>query len=328
MPETEDSHYIGHDQCWDIFKSALERDKLHHGWILSGMRGIGKASFAKRMAYCILDPNGTQRHLIDAGTHPDFHIISRPPKELPKEGEKIAPNAELKRSINIDQIRKLQTVLNVKPSMSNKRVIIIDAADDMERAAANALLKSLEEPPQGTVFILISHASEKLLPTIKSRCQILRFDPLSEEQMIAVLDMHISSNSDAERDALVRAGNGSPGRALAFLGLDWAEVDAVMDSIREKGDANNMLRMKLVKMLTLKAAQAKYEAFLRLAPTYIATYAHHLPLERLNEASDAYAKATSLASRAIGLSLDKSAVIFEMVSLLSVLQMNKPRRQH
>lgn len=326
MPETDDSHYIGHDKCWDLFNSALDRSKLHHGWILAGTKGMGKAGFAKRMAYSILDPNGQHRHLIDAGTHPDFHIISRPPKELPKEGEGIDPNAELKRSINIDQIRKLQTVLNVKPSMSDKRVIIIDAADDMERASANALLKSLEEPPQGTIFILISHASEKLLPTIKSRCQTMRFDPLSEEQMITALDMHLSNISDAERDALVRAGNGAPGRALAFMGLDLAEIDTIMDSIKEKGDANNALRTKLVKLLTLKAAQAKYEAFLRRAPSYIAAHAYHLPMERLNEASDAYAKATSLASRAITLSLDKPSVVFEMVSLLSVLQTNKPSR--
>ncbi len=326
MPETDDGHYIGHSKCWNMFKSALNRRKLHHGWILSGTKGIGKAGFAKRMACSILDPNGTQKHLIDASTHPDFHIISRPPKELPKEGEGIDPNAELKRSINIDQIRKVQTVLNVKPSMSDKRVIIIDAADDMERASANALLKSLEEPPQGTIFILISHASEKLLPTIKSRCQMMRFDPLSEDQMIAALNMYLSDSSDAERAALVRAGNGSPGRALTFLGLDLAEIDTIMDNIRAKGDPNNVLRTKLVKLLTLKAAQAKYEAFLRRAPSYIATHAHHLPVERFNEVSDTYAKATSLASRAIGLSLDKPAVVFEMVSLLSVLQTHKPSR--
>lgn len=321
-----DNHYVGHDKCWELFKSALNRGKLHHGWLLAGARGVGKAGFAKRMAYAILDPSGLSKNLIDAGTHPDFHIVSRPPKELPKEGEGIDPNAELKRSINIDQIRKLQTVLNVKPSMSDKRVIIIDAADDMERAAANALLKSLEEPPQGTIFLLISHASEKLLPTIKSRCQTMRFDPLSDDQMISALNMHLDGISDDERAALVRAGNGSPGRALAFIGLDLAEIDAIMDNIRTKGDPNNILRTKLVKLLTLKAAQAKYEAFLRRAPSYIAAHASLLPMERLSDASDAYAKATSLASKAIGLSLDKPAVVFEMVSLLSVLQTNKPSR--
>lgn len=326
MSEIDTIHYIGHDKCWDIFESALKRGKMHHGWILAGARGMGKARFAKRMAYSIIDPSGLRKNLIDAGTHPDFHIISRPPKELPKEGEGVDPNAELKRSINIEQIRKLQSVLNVKPSMSGKRVIIIDSADDMERAAANALLKSLEEPPQGTIFLLISHASEKLLPTIKSRCQTMRFDPLSEDQMQAALNMQLDGISDTERTALVRAGNGSPGRALAFKGLDLAEIDTIMDSIKNKGDPNNALRTKLVKLLTLKAAQAKYEAFLRLAPSYIAAHAYQLPIEKLSDVSDAYAKATSLASKAIGLSLDKPAVVFEMVSLLSVLQTNKPSR--
>lgn len=318
--------YIGHDKCWGLFEKALHSGKLHHGWILAGPRAIGKAHFAARMAENILDPQNIYSALLRAGTHPDLHILTRPLKELPKEGEAPEKDAELKRNISVDQIRKLQMVLNVKPSMSDKRVIIIDAADDMERGAANALLKSLEEPPQGTIFILISHSSEKLLPTIKSRCQIMRFDPLNDEMMQSALDIHVPNLSMNEKMALIRAGQGSPGQSLAYMGLDLADIEAALDLIRKQGDADNIIRAKLVKLLSLKAAQAKYEAFLRRVPSYIAQYAQEAKLSDIPHISDAYDKSLSLASRAIGLTLDKPSVVFEMVSLLSTLQTHKPKR--
>ncbi len=317
---------LGHDKCWSIFNNALQSGKLHHGWILAGARGIGKAGFAKQIARKILDQEGRYTALFDAGTFPDLYVISRPPKEEPKPGEGIAVDAELKRSINIDQIRKLQSKLANKASMSDKRVIIIDAADDVERAGANALLKSLEEPPEGTIFLLISHASEKLLPTIKSRCQILRFEPLSHEQMNDALSQQFPDIADDEKSALIKAGKGSPGQAIAYMGLGMAEIEASLDNIRKSGDPQNIERAKLMKSLTLKAAQNKYEAFLRRAPSYIAEYAPYADIHRMDVISDCYNKANDLAGRAIGLSLDKQAVVFEMASLLSKLQTHKPRR--
>lgn len=320
----DDISLIGHDKCWSMAVNALNSGKLHHGWILAGPRGIGKASFAHRMAIAILDPDNIHASILRAGTHPDLHVITRPLKELPKEGESPAKDAELKRSINVDQIRKLQSVLNVKASMSEKRVIIIDAADDMERGAANALLKSLEEPPRGTIFLLVSHASDKLLPTIKSRCQIMRFDPLPEDMMYAALNIHIPNSSAEEKAALVRAGSGSPGQSLAYMGLDLADIEAALDSIRLNGDPNNVIRTKLVKLLTLKAAQPKFEAFLRRVPTYIAVHARNADHANIPRITDAYDQSLALASRAIGLTLDKPSVVFEMVSLLSTLQTHKP----
>ncbi len=318
--------YIGHDKYWSMFKNAYEQDSLHHGWILSGLRGLGKAGFARRMAVQILDPLGQHNALFEAGSHPDLHIVSRPPKEAPKAGEGISPDAELKRSINIDQIRKLQSILTTKAAMSDKRVIIIDAADDMERNGANAILKSLEEPPAGTIFILISHSSEKLLPTIKSRCQMMRFDPLNDEMLGRVLDHHIPDISADEKRALIKAGGGSPGQALAFIGLDMAEIENAMDQVRMQGDTENIISNKLVKSLTLKAAQPKYEAFLRRVPSYIAYHANDSPINAIPNITEAHNAATELASRAIGLSLDKPSVVFQMVSLLSKLQTHKSSR--
>jgi DNA polymerase-3 subunit delta' len=174
---------IGHDANMARFQTAQASGKLHHGWILAGPRGLGKSHFARDAARFLIDPENTFSNLIDHNTHPDIITIARLPKEPLKEGEELSANTELKRNIGVDQIRELQSRLTTRPGLSDKRAIIIDAADDMERSTANALLKSLEEPPVGTYFLLVCHASDKLLPTIRSRCQIMRFEPLNDQEM-------------------------------------------------------------------------------------------------------------------------------------------------
>ena len=103
--------------------------------------------------------------LVAAGSHPDLMRLER----LARDG-----GTELARSINVDQVRGLQRLFATTPSMSPWRAVVIDAIDDLERGGANALLKNLEEPPPNTVFLLVSHAPERLLPTIRSRCRLLR----------------------------------------------------------------------------------------------------------------------------------------------------------
>ena len=129
--------------------------------------------------------------------------------------------------------------MTTRPSMGAKRAVIIDAADDLERGGANALLKSLEEPPVGTHFLLISHASDRLLPTIRSRCQILRFEPLNDAQMRQALADIMPDTRESEREMLVRSGAGSPGQAMAFAGLDLGEIESAMDAILSSGDPSN-----------------------------------------------------------------------------------------
>lgn len=314
---------IGHDEAWRQFSSALAGGKLHHGWILAGPRGIGKASFALRAASALVDPGDQFSSMILRGSHPDIITIKRLPKEAPKEDEEIDPDAELKRSITIDQIRRLQATLTTRPGLADKRAVIIDAADDLERSGANALLKSLEEPPAGTYFLLVSHASDRLLPTIRSRCQLLRFEPLSDEAMTTALRNAAPDASTKDLAALVRAGNGAPGQAIDFIGLDMSSLEDAMTSIIMTGDKTNELRSGLADQLALKSAQARYEAFLRRAPAVIADAARQMNAANALPATEAWQKASALAIRAISLSLDKQSVVFQMGSLLASLQPHK-----
>ena len=317
---------IGHDDVWRQFSSALASGKLHHGWILAGPRGIGKASFALRAAAALVDPEAQYGSMIARGSHPDILWIKRLPKEPPKEDEEVDPDAELKRSISIDQIRRLQASLTTRPGLADRRAVIIDAADDLERSGANALLKSLEEPPSGTYFLLVSHASDRLLPTIRSRCQLLRFEPLGDAEMAKALGAAAPDANPHDIAALIRAGNGAPGQALDFVGLDLGSLEDAMTSIIISGDKSNELRSGLADQLALKAAQLRYEAFLRRAPALIADTTRQMSAGDALPATEAWQSASALATRAIALSLDKQSVVFQMGSLLASLQPHKQAR--
>ncbi len=314
---------IGHDDNLRAFANAMQAGKLHHGWILAGPRGLGKAGFARQAAAMLVDPTDQYSALIERGSHPDLITISRQPKEPPKEGEEADPAAELKRSIDVNQIRKLQSRLTTRPGLSDKRAIILDAADELDRNAANALLKCLEEPPAGTYFFLVSHSSDRLLPTIRSRCQILRFDLLNDAQMTAAIAQIAPELDDAARAALVRAGAGAPGQAIDFLGLELEQLEADMHAILTTGDRTNAIRCALAGKLSLKAAQARYEAFLRRAPQLIAECARTMDARSVLPAIDAWDAANTLASRAVALSLDKPSVVMQMGTLLAMVQAQK-----
>lgn len=317
--------YVGHDKAWRQFATACDSDKIHHGWILSGPRGIGKSAFALRAAAMLVDPENAYASMIARGSHPDILSVKRLPKEPLKEDEDIDDVTEFKRSITVDQIRGLQQSLTTRPGLSNRRAIIIDAADDLERGGANALLKSLEEPPVGTFFFLVSHASDRLLPTIRSRCQILRFEALSDADMTNVLHRAVPEVGADELQALIRLGNGTPGQALDFLGLDLKEIEDAMMSILRTGDRDNALRSGLADRLALKAAQPRYEAFLRRAPSLIAEYTRKLDATQVSNGVAAWEAASGLAARAIALSLDKQSVVFQMGSLLASIQAHTAR---
>jgi DNA polymerase-3 subunit delta' len=273
----------------------------------------------------LVDPENAYASMIARGSHPDILSVKRLPKEALKEDEDIDDVTEFKRSITVDQIRGLQQSLTTRPGLSNRRAIIIDAADDLERGGANALLKSLEEPPVGTFFFLISHASDRLLPTIRSRCQILRFEALSDAYMANILQRAAPEVGADELQALIRLGNGTPGQALDFLGLDLKEIEDAMTSILRTGDRDNALRSGLAEKLALKAAQPRYEAFLRRAPSLIAEYTRKLDATQASNGIAAWEAASGLAARAIALSLDKQSVVFQMGSLLASIQAHTAR---
>lgn len=303
---------FGHEAQIDALEEAEQGGRLHHAWLLAGPQGVGKASFAHMMAERLLSRAAGRdvSDLIAAGSHPDLRVLERELDE--KKGERA-------RSITIDQVRGLHRLFATTGSYSQRRIVIIDAIDDLERSGANALLKSLEEPPADSLFLLVSHAPGRLLPTIRSRCRILRFAPLDDAMMRRVLESQLDDAGPDEIDALVRVGEGSPGRALAFAGLDISTLDAAIERLIRQGDPGNGLRSELSRQLSARNAQARYEAFLERVPTSIAAHARTLSGRRLAEALGRWESARDLAARATAQSLDQQATVFALAGMLAAL---------
>lgn len=317
---------FGHDAAVAAFRGALDSGRLHHAWLISGPEGVGKALFASKAALRVLaqgegrvDAPGLDvpddhpaAPLVAAGSHPDLMRLERLPRENSATGE-------LARNINVDQVRSLKRLFNTTASLSPWRAVIVDSIDDLERNAANALLKNLEEPPPSSVFLLVSHAPERLLPTLRSRCRPLRLSALGADAMTSALRAALPDADDAEIGELAAAGQGSPGRALAWRGLDIAGLDRAMAELVRRGDPTNAGRSALAHSLALKSAQPRYEAFLARAPSMIAAEAKARRGGALADALRTWERAQGLASSARGLSLEPESVVFELAGMLASL---------
>jgi DNA polymerase III subunit delta' len=316
---------LGHDAQFDAMRAAIDSGRMHHAWLLYGPKGVGKGSFAHIVAKRLLaeasampppdtgfalgEGHATAR-LIAAGSHPDLVTLAR------LENEK---TGNLARNITVDQVRTLKGVFSGTPSQGDRRVVVVDAIDDMERGAANALLKSLEEPPASTTFLLVSHAPGRLLPTIRSRCRSLAFARLGDDVMTAVLAEHASHLDDMTRAVVIAVAGGAPGSALSVIEADVPGIDAALREIATTGDPYNVLRLDLSGKLALKAALPRYEAFLRRAPAYIAAQARTRTGPELAIAIDAWEKARQLADVAIPQSLPQESVVFEIAGRVAAL---------
>lgn len=308
--------FIGHDAPRAVIERALGGGRLAHGWLLAGPRGMGKAGFATTFAAHIVDPDDRHSRLIAEGAHPDILRLER----------EIHPDRkELRRNITIDQVRAMIGKLGRFPTLGATRAVIIDAADDLERGAANALLKALEEPPSGTTFLLVAHSPARLLPTIRSRCRTLRFEPLDSDVMAACLRERLPELGERERTALALLARGSPGRALHFAGLGLGRVVELIERIACEGDADLSLRMALADHVGRKEQAPLFEAALELVVARIADGARGRADGAVGPLVSAYAEATALVGRAHGLTLDKTAVVIRLADLLARVAPHKER---
>lgn len=233
-PPAMSTQLIGHD------RSAAEAVALvgagRHAILFEGNEGIGKATTAFHLANALLekrlpktgappapDPGSAVHRQIAQGGHPNLLHLTRPPN---------ATGSGFRTVITVDEIRRLTHFLSLTPSVAAPRVVIIDPVGDMQRSAANALLKTLEEPPADTVFLLISHGGARLLPTIRSRCQRVRFDPLGDGDLRAVLDMVAPQiNQMTDPDALVALAEGSVRHAITLALHGGIELRQTLDKL-------------------------------------------------------------------------------------------------
>ncbi|THD54300.1 DNA polymerase III subunit delta' [Phenylobacterium sp.] len=225
-PPREVFELQGHEAAEAAFEATRARGRLHHAWLLTGPEGVGKATFAFRAARRLLgappdpahgvlgsSPDQPVSRQIIAHAHPDLFVL-----------ERVGEDGKVRKVIPVEETRRISEFFSKSPASAPHRVAIIDAADDLNPFGANAILKTLEEPPPHGVLLMVTHSPGRLLPTIRSRCRRLAFQPLPLEDAAAfVREREDVSVEDSLR--LARMAGGAPGRAWALAGQGAIAMD-------------------------------------------------------------------------------------------------------
>ena len=269
---------IGHAAGEADLLRAWRADRLAHGWLITGPPGVGKATLAWRFARFVLAGGGTDDMAIDpddpvfrqlaAGANPDCRLVRRS-----YAGQQA--NARLRDEIAVDDVRALGPFLRLKPAAGGWRVVVVDAADQMNRNAQNALLKLLEEPPSRTVMLLVCDAPSRLLATVRSRCRRLALQPLAAGQVSAVMSMIRPDLSAADAGRLAALADGSPGRALRLADVGGLELHDEMAALVDSLPTLDVRRLHATADRLARPANAdQYATFTALLRRWLAGLIH------------------------------------------------------
>lgn len=307
---------VGHDDAWREWRAALNSARMHHAWILAGTKGVGKGRFALAAARELVAEPGVPQP--DGEHHPDILLLDHLPSNEEEERKRAEGKPfQLKRNITIDQIRRMQHRLTTRPTLGRRRAVIIDPADDMEKGAVNALLKSLEEPPAGTHFLLVTHRPGRLLATVRSRCRTLHFPPLGAEAIDSILRREAPEADSAERGAAIAAAAGSPGAAMDFVAKGLGKIHALMTRILREGDPQMALRGQLGAEMGARPDRERLIAALDLARALLGTAFAMAPAERQLALIAAHGEVVRLAAQAPTYNFDANLLVMEIGHLLA-----------
>jgi DNA polymerase-3 subunit delta' len=226
-PPRETLHWFGHEEAEEALLDAYRGGRMPHAWLLGGPPGIGKATLAYRMARFVLahpdcaapevqaarslalPPDHRAARLVAAQGHPDLLVLERRPGD----------SGALRSVIAVEDVRRLVPFLGSTAGEAGWRVVVVDSADELNAAGANALLKLLEEPPRRCLFLIVSHAPGRLLATIRSRCRRLLLRPLAPADIGRAVGAALGRDPDeAAVQKAAAAADGSVAHAMALLG--------------------------------------------------------------------------------------------------------------
>ncbi len=325
LPEESES-VAGHDEAKRTFLNSWQSGRLHHAWLLSGARGIGKATLAFHLAKILLsaarDSDGIDINVhrqVAQAAHPGLLHLSRPWDEKTK---------KFKMALSVDEIRRTQQFYGLTSATGNWRITIVDAADDMNASAANALLKVLEEPPNRSLFFVLSHAPGRLLPTIRSRCQFLPLSPLDEtaiKDLLQSLDLEVN---DTRINKAAQMSGGSIRQALQMLEGDvleaWQRFEKLASAGGGAGDWKTV--HKLADTLSRRGQERAFLQFTEMAGNWIADRARlnedrSLPI--LARWAEVWEKVNRSVRLAEAYNLDRKQVILSLFSDLFALNAHR-----
>jgi DNA polymerase-3 subunit delta' len=255
-------HLFGHVRAEAVLSRALANGRLPHAWLLKGPRGIGKATLAFRFARRLLaDPAGREAaaadpadpvfRMVAGAAHPDLRVLVRVPN--PKTGK-------LHKEISVEQVRHADNALHATAARAGRKVLVVDPADELSDAAANALLKLLEEPPAGVVLLLVCQRPGLLPRTILSRCAHLTLAPLVEPDLLAGLAALAPDLDPARARLLAELAGGSLGRALELDATGWLESYADLVQKLSVARESEVARLLLATQLLPKGEPASFRS--------------------------------------------------------------------
>ena len=297
------------------FLGALGRGRLHHAWLLTGPEGGGKSTFAYRAARRLLgarpangadgldsDPGDPVCRQIIARANPDLMVLQRDPED-----------GKTRKGIPVDEARSLPEFFSKSPARAAYRVAIIDAADDLNVNAANAVLKTLEEPPSRGVLLLVTHAPGGLLATLRSRCRRLRIDPPVPDAARAWV-MAKAGVTDPEAGRLLAMARGAPGRAWRLAREGALNLDALAETTIAKLPATDDAAMlALAESFRGAAGQERFGLFF----DRLADHAHAMAVERNSPSlARVWTDLIDLPRHAEAVNLDRADVLFTALSRL------------
>lgn len=341
-PPRENPLLVGHEGAEAALLDAFESGRLPHAWLFSGPRGVGKATLAFRFARFLLadgggvpglfaarsdtmaiDPAHPVFRRVASGGHPDLLVVERGVD---------ARRKKLRSEIVVEDTRRIAGFLHLTPAEGQWRVVIVDKADLMNRNAANALLKILEEPPKRAILLLLSDNPGRLLPTIRSRCRLLALKPLPPALVAEALRRYRPDLPAADAAVLVQLADGSIGRALDLAAaggldlyrrlldllsrmpdLDGEQLHALGDRLTRGGAEESfglfaeMLPAALARLVTL-AAMGNGEAAAAL-PEEQAAIRHLIDRRGLDQWVEVWEKLTDLFAQADSVNLDRKQVV-------------------
>ena len=339
---------IGHDLIQQMLVERVRSAKLHHGWLINGPEGIGKATLAYAFTRYLL-ASTSERDVsaigmvvpetsvayrqVTALSHPDLLLLRRP------------WDAKTKRhsaSIPIDEVRRLRMFLGHKAEAAAWRVVLVDTADDLGTASANALLKSLEEPPPRTVFLLLSSEPGRLLSTIRSRCRLLTLSPLGADDLKAAVGQAIAASENGkpatpgEWPKLIELSQGSVRRALTVSTsgglkiydrvvaivsqlpkIDWAAVHTLSDELGGAA-AEQKFEQFFEFLLDLISRLVRAQAIGNGAPADVALARSLMSGNRLPAFAAAWSDIVAAQAASMAMNLDRKSLIMDTVTRLSL----------